>query len=398
MRIAITGMGTVSCCGNTVQDLWNSVVAGKSGLGPLTRFQHKSIRTTTVGEVRDFALGEQFNTRVRTRTDRHIQYALAATDQAIAQSGLNFSQIDPYRISTVVGTCSGSYDYVADSIGHLQQNQSVAPSFLTGNLNNMISAYINMHWNILGSGLVVNGACASGAQAIILGAMMIETGQADIVIVGGSENWIHPLPIGGLESLRALTYDAQGCRPFDRGRSGFSLSEGAAILVLESAEHAYGRNADILAWLSGYGISSDADHPTSPRADGAVTSHMIKQSAYSAKVALDQIDYVNAHATGTAVGDKIESEVLYRLFDDKPYVSSTKAVTGHAIGAVGAMEAIISVKTITDQTIPLTTNLVNSNCPGKHVVGQSIKTKIDNVLSNNFGFGGTNSALIFSKV
>jgi 3-oxoacyl-[acyl-carrier-protein] synthase II len=398
MKIAITGMGTIGCCGNTVQDLWAAVVNGKSGIGPLTRFKHKSIRTTNVGEVRDFVLGEQFNPRVRTRTDRHIQYALAATEQAITQSGLNFSQIDPYRISTVVGTCSGSYDYVADSLVHLHQNQSVVPSFLTGSLNNMISAYINMHWNILGSGLAVNGACASGAQAIIVGAMMIETGQADVVIVGGSENWIHPLPIGGLESLKALTYDTQGCRPFDQDRSGFSLSEGAAILVLESAEHAYRRNADILAWLSGYGISSDADHPTAPRADGAVTSHMIKQAAYRAGVGLDQIDYVNAHATGTAIGDKVESEVLYSLFDDKPYVSSTKAVTGHAIGAVGAMEAIISVKTIIEQTIPMTTNLDNPNCPGKHVIGQSIKTKINNVLSNNFGFGGTNSALIFNRV
>jgi 3-oxoacyl-[acyl-carrier-protein] synthase II len=398
MKIAITGMGTVSCCGNTVQDLWDSVVVGKSGLGSLTRFQHESIRTTTVGEVRDFVLGEQFSARVRTRTDRHIQYALAATDQALAQSGLNFAQIDPYRISTVIGTCSGSYDHIADSIFHLQHNQSVVPGFLTGSLNNMISAYINMHWNILGSGMAINGACASGAQAIIVGAMMIETGQADVVIVGGSENWIHPLPIGGLESLRALTYDAHGCRPFDQERSGFSLSEGAAILVIESAEHAYRRNADILAWLSGYGISSDADHPTAPRADGAVTSHMIKQAAYRAEVALDQINYVNAHATGTVIGDKVESEVLHRLFNDQPYISSTKAVTGHAIGAVGAIEAIISVKTITDQTVPMTTNLDNPDCPGKHVIGQSIKTKVNNVLSNNFGFGGTNSALIFSKV
>jgi 3-oxoacyl-[acyl-carrier-protein] synthase II len=398
MKIAITGMGTVGCCGNTVEDLWTAVVAGKTGLGPLTRFQHETIRTTTVGEVRDFKLDEQFNPRVRTRTDRHIQYALAATDQAITQSGLNFSQIDPYRISTVIGTCSGSYDYVADSIVHLQQNRSVMPSFLTGSLNNMIAAYINMHWNILGSGLVVNGACASGAQAIIVGAMMIETGQADVVIVGGSENWIHPLPIGGLESLKALTYDPQGCRPFDQDRTGFSLSEGAAVLVLESAENAYRRNADILAWLSGYGISSDADHPTAPRADGTVTAHMIKQTTYRAGVSLNQIDYVNAHATGTIIGDKTESEVLHRLFDDKPYLSSTKAVTGHAIGAIGAMEAIISVKTIIEQTVPVTTNLMNTDCPGKHVIGQSIKTKINNVLSNNFGFGGTNSALVFSKV
>lgn len=397
MKIAITGLGVISCAGNTVKEFWSSVINNKSGLGNLTRFRHPKITTASVGEVRDFELGTQFDSRVRTRTDRHIQYALAATDQAIFQSGLDFDQIDPHRISTIIGTCSGSYDYVSNAADNLQQNRPVSPSFLTGNLNNMISAYINMHWNILGPGLAINGACASGAQAIAVGAMLIETGQADVVIVGGSENWIHAIPIGALESLRALTHDAAGCRPFDQYRSGFSLSEGAGILILENAEHAWRRNADILAWLSGYGISSDADHPTAPRVDGKSTSYMIKQAMYRANIAVDQIDYINAHATGTPIGDKIESEVLYDIFSDRPYLSSTKAITGHAIGAVGAMEAIIAVKTLQDQLLPATFNLFTPDCPGNHVMNQAIDAPVNNVLSNNFGFGGTNSALIFSR-
>ena len=397
MKIAITGMGVISCCGTSVADFWNAVSTGQTGLGPLTRFKSSETKTTLVGEVRDFKLGDQFNPRIRNRTDRHIQYALAAADQAITQSGLNFNLTDPYRTSTVIGTCSGSYDYISEAVIQTQNNQSVAPAFLTGNLNNMISAYINMHWNILGSGMAVNAACASGAQAIAVGAMLIETGQADVVVVGGSENWIHPAPIGGLESLRALTYDTYGCRPFDKNRSGFSISEGSAVLILESAEHAWYRNADILAWLSGYGLSSDADHPTAPRADGAATTHMIKQTAYRAGIALEQIDYINAHATGTPIGDKIESDVLYKIFADRPWVSSTKAVTGHAIGAVGAMEAVIAVKTLQSQLIPATVNLATTDCAGRHVIGQSINVPVKHVLSNNFGFGGTNSALLFSK-
>lgn len=398
MRIAVTGMGVISCAGNTVEEFWHSVTTGQTGLGALTRFKHPKIITTTVGEVKNFELGEQFDSRTRTRTDLHIQYALSAADQAIIQSGLDFSQIDPYRTSTVIGTCSGSYDYINYAADSLHQNRPVTPSFLTGSLNNMISAFINMHWGILGSGLAINGACASGSQAIAVGAMLIETGQAEVVLVGGSENWIHPIPIGGLESLRALTYDTSGCRPFDRYRSGFSLSEGAAVLVLESAEHAWRRNADVLAWLSGYGVSSDADHPTAPRADGKSTTHMIKQAMYRARIPSDQIDYINAHATGTIIGDKIESEILFNIFGDKPYLSSTKGITGHSIGAVGAMEAIIAVKTVQDQIIPATFNLFTTDCPGKHVLKQAIEQPVTNVLSNNFGFGGTNSALIFSRV
>ena len=398
MKIAITGMGVISCCGNNLTDFWASISKGQTGLGQLTRFQNTATKTTIVGEVNDFQLSDQFNSRLRTRTDKHIQYALAAADQAITQSGLNFDLEDPHRISTVIGTCSGSYDYISEAVVHTQQNHAVTPTFLTGNLNNMISAYINMHWNILGSGMAINAACASGAQAIAVGAMMIETGQADVVVVGGSENWIHPAPIGGLESLKALTYDPQGCRPFDQARSGFSISEGAAILILESAEHAWRRNADVLAWLSGYGLSNDADHPTAPRADGASTAHMIRQTAYRAGIALDQIDYINAHATGTPVGDKIESDVLYKIFNDRPYVSSTKAVTGHAIGAVGAMEAIIAVKTLQQQLVPATVNLTTPDCMGRHVIGSSVHVPVEHVLSNNFGFGGTNSALLFSKV
>lgn len=395
MKIAITGLGIISCCGNSVEDFWHSVTNGVSGLGKLTRIQHPNIKTDVVGEVKNFSLGDKFDYKIRTKTDLHVQYALAAADQAVTQSGL-IAQ-DPHRVHTVIGTCSGSYDYIKNSLNLLKNNHNVLPSFLTGSLNNMIAGYINTHFGFLGSGIVLNGACASGSQAIAFGAMLIETGQADAVVVGGSENWINELPISGLESLRALTYDTKGCRPFDVERSGFSLSEGAAVLVLENESYAKSRKADILCYLTGYGLSSDANHPTAPRADGLATRYMINSALTKANLCAQDIDYVNAHATGTSLGDHIEAETLYSIFKDAPYLSSTKAVTGHSIGAVGAMEAIVAVKSIIEQTVPLTTNLTTPDCPGNHVIGSSIDTEVDHVLSNNFGFGGTNSALVFSK-
>ena len=393
MKIAVTGMGVISCCGNTVNSFWDSIVYGRTGLGTLTRFAESTIKTSVVGEVKHFELDGKFGPRIQSRTDSHIQYALAATDQAVSQSKLDFSTEDLHRVHCVIGTCSGSYNYIENAI----KNSPVHPTFLTGSLNNMISAYINMYYGILGAGLVINGACASGAQAIALGAMLIETDQADVVIVGGTEDWIHPAPISGLESLRALTYDTAGCRPFDRYRSGFSISEGSAVLILEREDHAYRRNADILAWLSGYGISSDANHPTAPREDGVATKHMITQSLNKSGLTSNDISYVNAHATGTLIGDRVEAIVLESIFGTNPYISSTKAITGHSIGAVGAMEAIVAVKTLQEQIIPATTNLVDTDCPGKHIIDKAISETVNHVLSNNFGFGGTNSALVFSR-
>ena len=396
MKIAITGMGVISCCGNTVDDFWTAVTNGQSGLAPLTRFQNPGIKTKLVGQVKGFELGDNFSRKIKTKTDSHIQYALAAAEQAITQSGLQFDQEDPYRMHSVIGTCSGSYASVTDACMQTYTNTPVSPTFLTGNLNNMISAYINMQYGLFGAGLVINGACASGSQAIAVGAMLIETGQADVVIVGGTEDWINAIPIGGLESIRALTYDPVGCKPFDRDRAGFSISEGAAVLVLESIQHAEQRAATVLAWLSGYGISSDAHHPTAPRPDGSSTRHMITQCIQRAGLTIDQIDYINAHATGTPIGDQVEANVLYSIFGNRPYISGTKAVTGHSIGAVGAMEAIISVKVLQHQLVPATTNLVNPNCVGNHVIGDSINKPVQHTLSNSFGFGGTNSVLMFS--
>lgn len=397
MKIAITGMGVISCCGNTVDDFWTAVINGQSGLAALTRFHSSVIKTKLVGQVQDFELSDNFSHKIRIKTDSHIQYALAAAEQAIAQSGLNFDQEDLYRIHSVIGTCSGSYQSVTNAAIQLRSNAPVGPTFLTGNLNNMISAYINMQYGLLGAGLVVNGACASGSQAIAMGAMLIETAQADVVIVGGTEDWINAIPISGLESIRALTYDPVGCKPFDQSRSGFSISEGAAVLILESAQHAEQRGAAVLAWLSGYGMSNDAYHPTAPKADGTSTRYMITQAVKRAGLTVDQIDYVNAHATGTLIGDQVEAAVLHSIFGDRPYLSGTKAVTGHSIGAVGAMEAIISVKVLQDQLIPATTNLTKSDCAGNHVIDKAISEPVQHVLTNSFGFGGTNGALVISR-
>jgi 3-oxoacyl-[acyl-carrier-protein] synthase II len=228
--------------------------------------------------------------------------------------------------------------------------------------------------------------------------MLIETGQADVVIVGASDSWLSELTISGFESLGALSYDDILPRPFDRDRSGFAISEGAGILVLESMEHAYRRNADILATISGYAMSSDAYHPTSPDPTGNTFVNMARTALYKARLTHDQISYVNAHATGTLVGDRAECAAIQQAFANNPYVSSTKSMTGHSIGSTSAIEAVICVQALVHQQIPGTINLerIDPSCPGKHVA-ETVDAQLKHVVSNSFGFGGTNGLVVFSK-
>jgi len=262
----------------------------------------------------------------------------------------------------------------------------------------MMSAYINMHWGIEGSGLGISGACAAGSQAISIGAMLIETGQADVVLCGASDSWLSELTISGFESLGALSYSDIMPRPFDQSRDGFAISEGSAIIVLESVEHARVRNANILAMLSGYGISNDAYHPTSPNPEGRAFLRMAGQALSKAGVSTDDIDYINAHATATKIGDKVECQNLYKLFHDRPFISSTKSMTGHSIGSTSAIEAVISILSVKNNVVPGTINLdsIDPECPGKHVK-ETIKHTVNHVVSTSFGFGGTNGILVFSK-
>lgn len=397
MSIAITGLGAVTCLGNSVNELWTNICQGQTGILPID-YEPQVIKTRRMGRVKDFQLDPAFDPRWKNKCDTHLQYALNAAKQAVDQSGLDISKLDPGRVHTVIGTTAGSYDFVVDNQRRIDQGKPALPNFIPGHINNMPCAYINMHYGIEGSGLGISGACAAGSQAISIGSMLIETGQADVVICGASDSWLSEVAVSGFESLGALSYNDIMPRPFDRGRDGFAISEGSGILILESTQHAKKRGADILAYLSGWGISSDAYHPTSPNPDGHAFIRMMHQALDRARINRDQIDYINAHATATRVGDSIECQSLARIFGIVPYISSTKSMTGHSIGSTSAIEAIICVKSIQDKRVPGTINLndIDPDCPGNHVT-ETIDYHVDHVVSNSFGFGGTNGVLVFSR-
>jgi 3-oxoacyl-[acyl-carrier-protein] synthase II len=399
MTIAITGLGVVSCCGNDIDTLWKNISTGISGIGPITKYAPQVIQTTQVGEVRNFTLDPVFDSRWNSKTDTHVQFALNATKQAVDQSGLDFNQLNTNRVHTVIGTTGGSYNFILKNQERINAGKPALPNFIPGHINNMPSAYINMHYGIHGSGLGISGACAAGNQAIALGAMLIETDQADVVIVGASDSWLSELTISGFESLGALSYDNIMPRPFGLHRTGFAISEGAGILILEKQEHALKRNANILAYLTGYGFSSDAYHPTSPDPEGKSFTVMALGALARARLNLDDIDYINAHATGTIIGDAAECQAIRRTFNHNPYISSTKSMTGHSIGSTSAIEAVICVQSLMHQQLPGTINLdqLDPSCPG-NILDQTIDTQVKNVMSNSFGFGGTNGVAIFSTV
>jgi 3-oxoacyl-[acyl-carrier-protein] synthase II len=398
MKIAITGLGVISCCGNTVDELWDNIIHGNSGIRPITKYVPQVIKTTKVGEVQNFSLDTVFDPRWNNKTDTHIQFALNATKQAIDQSGLEIDKLDPHRIQTIIGTTGGSYEFIIKNQERINSGKSALPNFISGHINNMPSAYINMHYGIHGGGLGISGACAAGNQSIAIAAMMIESGQADVVICGASDSWLSELTISGFESIGALSYADVLPRPFDKNRDGFAISEGAGILILESESHAFSRNADILAYLSGYGISSDAHHPTSPHPTGEPFVRMVRDMLFRAEINSDDIDYINAHATATPIGDAAECRAFAQVFGTKPFISSTKSMTGHSIGSTSAIEAVISVLALQNQTLPATINLdtIDPECIGNHIT-ETISHKTKHVLSNSFGFGGTNGALLFSK-
>jgi 3-oxoacyl-[acyl-carrier-protein] synthase II len=397
-KIAITGVGIETNLGNDIDIFWNNIIQGKSGIKSLPPDHFKVARTQRIGFIDDFKLNPVFDPRWKNKTDRHIQLALNATYRAVEMSGIDFDRENPSKIHSVIGTCAGSYQSIQSNIDRIRAGNSALPSFIPGHINNMISSYVNMHYGITGSGLCLSGACAAGSQAISIGAMLIETGMADVVIAGASDSWLSEVIISGFESLGALSFDKIMPRPFDSRRDGFAISEGSAILILENQDHAKKRAADILAYLSGYGFSCDASHPTAPATHGRIVERMIMQSLEKAELTSEKIDYINAHATGTKLGDKIECQTLARIFGIDTPISSTKSMTGHSIGTSSAIEAVISIMCLQNNLIPATIHLesIDPDCPGSHVI-TTRQAKVEHVLSNSFGFGGTNGVLVFSK-
>lgn len=408
-RVVITGMGMVTSVGHTVAQSWAAVLNGQSGVSPIDHFDASSFGTQFSASVKGFDISPYMSEKEARKNDPFILYGMAAGIQAIEDAGLTESGIDPERIGCVIGSGIGGLGSIEDTAILIKERgpRRVSPFFVPGSIINMIAGNLSIKYGFKGTNLAVTTACTTGTHAIGLAAREIMFGYADAVVCGGAEMATTPVGIGGFGAARALSKrndDPQkASRPWDKDRDGFVLGDGAGVLVLEEYEAAKARGAKIYAELSGFGTSSDAYHMTSPPDDGAGAAKSMQNALKDAAVEPSQVQYINAHGTSTPAGDKAECAAVKSVFGDHAAnlaVSSTKSMTGHLLGAAGAIEAIFTALAVYDQVAPPTINLDNPDegCDLNFVPHTAQKMAIDVALSNSFGFGGTNGTLVFSKV
>ncbi len=408
-RVVITGLGWVTSLGTDVAQVFNDLCAGKSGINYITRFDTSEYTTRFGGEVAYWNGGDNIDKRESKRLDRFAQFALNAAIDAVNDAGLDFSKENPWRVGSIVGSGVGGIEEFA--VGHqklLEKGPSrVSPFMVPRLMCNAASGNISIYYKLHGPNSAVASACASAAHAIGDAANVIRHNGADIMITGGSEAAVTPLGLACFTALRALSCrndDPQrASRPFDADRDGFILSEGAGIIVLEEYEHAKARGAKIYAELLGYGQSADGSHITAPDEQGRGAAFAMEAALKDAGCSLESVDYINAHGTSTPLGDVAETRAMKLLFKDQIYkipVSSTKSMTGHLLGASGGIEAIIAAKTIETGIIPPTINLENPDpeCDLDYVPNVAREKEVKVAMSNSFGFGGHNVALVFGKV
>jgi 3-oxoacyl-[acyl-carrier-protein] synthase II len=405
-RVVVTGLGIVSPVGNDIATAWSNILAGKSGIGPITYFDVSAYTTRFGGMVKDFNAGQWLSVKDVKRTDPFIHYGVAAAKQAVADAGITVTDDNRERIGICVGAGIGGIGTIAEECRALHNSgpKRVSPFFVPSSIINMISGYISIDLGITGPNLAVVSACTTSTHAIGLGARMIQAGDAEMFIVGGAEAGSAPAGLAGFCQARALSTrnddPERASRPWDKDRDGFVLGDGAGVLVIEDLEHAQKRGAKIYAELIGFGMSGDAYHITLPGNNGARRS--MQNTLRDAGINPDQVDYVNAHATSTNAGDVGESNAIKETFGDHAYklsVSSTKSMTGHLLGAAGGIEAIFSVLALRDQIVPPTINLDNPDegCDLDYTPHKARERKLDIVLSNSFGFGGTNGTVAFKR-
>jgi 3-oxoacyl-[acyl-carrier-protein] synthase II len=408
-RVVVTGLGMVTPVGNDVETGWRNILAGRSGIGPIETFDVSAYSTRFGGGIKDFEVERYFDAKEARKMDTFIQYGMAAAMQAIADSGLVVTDENAERIGAAIGSGVGGmnniekcHDVILDS-----GPRRVSPFFVPGSIINMIAGNLSIKYGFKGPNLALVTACTTGTHCIGLAARLIAYGDADAMVVGGAEMATTPVGLGGFAAARALSTrndDPQAAsRPWDRDRDGFVLSDGAGVLVLEEYEFAKQRGARIYAELTGFGMSADAYHMTAPPADGAGALRAMRTALADAGLAADTIDYINAHGTSTPAGDLAESRAVEALMGaaaQRVAVSSTKSMTGHLLGAAGAVEAIFSVLAIRDQVAPPTINLDNPDpeCTLNYVPHIAQQRRIQHALSNSFGFGGTNGSLLFSQL
>ncbi len=409
-RVVITGLGALSPVGLTAFESWQAVLAGKSGIAPITEFDVSSFSSQIGGQVKGFDVTQYISPKEAKKMDPFIHYGMAAGIQAIEDAGLEITDANAERIGVAIGSGIGGLSGIQK--GHLTYLQGgarkISPFFVPGNITNMIAGNLSIKYGIKGPNYAIVTACATGTHNIGDAARLIQYGEVDVMIAGGAEMATSPMGIGGFAAARALSTRNDSpqlaSRPWDRDRDGFVLSDGAGVVVLEEYELAKQRGARIYAELIGYGMSGDAYHMTSPPEDGSGARRCMLNALRDAHLNPEQVNYINAHGTSTPAGDKIETLVIKQVFGEhikRLAVSSTKSMTGHLLGAAGGLEAIFSVLSIRDQVVPPTINLFNLDpeCEGLDYVPHQAKAiNIEVVLSNSFGFGGTNGILVFKRL
>jgi len=407
-RVVVTGLGMLSPLGASVESSWSHLLEGKSGIGPITAFDATGYPVSFGGAVPDFVVDDYLPAKEARRMDGFIQWGLVAGIQAIKNAGLEDVSTDPSRIGVAMGSGIGGINTI-ETCHEVLLNRGpgkVSPFFVPSSIINMVSGHLSIMYGYQGPNIAITTACTTGTHNIGFAARMIAYGDADVMIAGGAEKATSPTTMAGFASMKALSTrnDAPeaASRPWDRDRDGFVLSDGAAALVLESLDHARARGATIIAELSGFGMSADAHHMTSPADNGAGAAASMRMALTDSELTPQGIGYINAHGTSTPQGDIAETDAIKTIFGPHAKavaVSSTKSMTGHALGAAGAIEAVISVLAIRDQSAPPTINLDNPDpaCDLDYVPHTARSMAIQAVLSNSFGFGGTNGTLIFKR-
>ena len=410
-RVVVTGLGCISPVGNTVAENWTSLLAGQSGIDLISKFDASAFSCKIAGEVKGFQISDYIAEKEARHMDTFIHYGLAAASQAVADSGLPIgealSEDLAVRIGCVIGSGIGGLPLIEDTKAELVARgpRRITPFFVPGSIINMIAGHVSMKFGFKGPNIAIVTACTTGLHCIGEAGRMIEYGDADVMIAGGSEATVSPLGVGGFAAMRALSTrnddPKTASRPWDKDRDGFVLGEGAGVMVLEEYEHAKARGARIYAELAGFGMSADAGHITAPSMDGP--RRAMKGALANAGVNADQVQYLNAHGTSTPLGDINETQAIKAAFGDhasRMLVSSTKSMTGHLLGGAGGIESVYTVLALHHQKVPPTINIFNQDpeCDLDYCANTARDLKIDVAVKNNFGFGGTNGSLVFKRV
>jgi 3-oxoacyl-[acyl-carrier-protein] synthase II len=409
-RVVVTGLGLVSGIGNTAPEIWQALLAGKSGMAPITAFDTTGFPVTFAAEVKNFDPLRFIDKKESRKMSRFIHFALAAAHEAIETSGLKITPENATRVGVHIGSGIGGFDIIEREHSNMLNGgpRKISPFFIPAAIVNLAAGQVSIRYGAKGPNEATATACTTSAHSIGDAYRIIERGDADVMIAGGAEAAITPMGIGGFAAMKALSTrnndPEHACRPFDKDRDGFVVGEGAGILILEELEHARARGAHILGEIIGYGMSADAYHMTGMAPEGEGCFRAMENALKSADVRPDQVDYINAHATSTPLGDAMETAAIKALFGEraisgKLLVSSTKSMTGHLLGGAGGLEAGITIMAIQHQMAPPTANLYHADdgCDLNYVPNTPQPAKIDIALSNSFGFGGTNGSLLFRR-